>query len=114
MKPSALAILWLARLAEVGYRSIPKEPRLQDQGPSLVNQTCSCQCLCSPGHSRTLDLSLGLVVGVLLASVVFSVCRLSSSRGQAAEGDESFVSPRRRGGGVVQVPSRTAGYCVVC
>ena len=32
MKPSVLAILWLARLAEVGYRHWPKESSSSETG----------------------------------------------------------------------------------
>ena len=110
MKPSVLAILWLARLAEVGYRHWPKESSSSETGYQL-NQTCSCQCLCVESPPAVSTVFWILSSGILLGASISALVIKSASPSSPAHG--SPTSSRRRGGGIITMPARPEGHCVV-
>ena len=109
MKPAGLALLILARLIEVGVRQFPKVQPGEISGP-VVNQTCLCQCECSyTGTSvEGLSFSLGAASGISVFLFWKLVCWASPQIRH-----EPSPSPRRRGGGVVSMPSWADRDCVV-
>lgn len=113
MKPSNVALLWLARLADLSFRSGSHDSRHPESSHHFYNQTCSCQCFCAGTEQRTLDIGLGFALGVLVSWALFGRSSRKAVEVDWVPADVAFASPRRRGGGVVQLPARTAGGRVV-
>ena len=106
MKGLGLAILWLARVAEVGLKnSNLQSPKIY---PSPVNQTCHCNCSCIHSTLALERFPIESFAGTFLALVLWKL--LSWLAGRA---HEPQPSPRRRGAGIVTMPARTTTSCVV-
>ena len=107
MKGAGLVILWLARVVEVGLKNSNLHTPKFVQSP--VNQTCQCTCNCiqPPGFSGILafECFAGTLGSLLCWKLLTWIC--------ASSDYESRPSPRRRGAGVVTVPTRTAPCCMV-
>ena len=109
MKAGSLALLLVSKLAEVGVRNYSRNFESESVTYQSFNQTCLCECHCSPPTSLIFTLITGLLLGFLLGVwLSWALERLSHQR---VHGSSS--SPRRRGGGIVIVPPRPAGHCVV-
>ena len=109
MKATALAILLVSHLAEVGLRTLPKalEAFNADPGAGQVyNQTCVCHCICDSFKYHFPSAILGLLFGLLAGSLIGVVSCQSS---EVVHGYE----PRRRGGGIVIMPPRANCSCLV-
>ena len=104
----ALALLWVARILEAGFKHYPRYPDLPLPTCSS-NHTCWCQCDCQcEGTDKALP---GVLVGFALGLLALTCCQcIWTSRSST---HEPFQSPRRRGGGVVAMPARADRACLV-
>ena len=117
MKPSSLALLWVARLIEVGIRNWRPgtEPELNQYHNVTSSCDCDCFCHCSSQDFHISSFVLGVLAGGVVVGaglVVYSLTKVGCR--PVVVSDESFGSPRRRGGGFVSLPARSESSCVVC
>ena len=100
MKVELAAIVWFLRLLDrAGQKS------------NHVTSTYQCEvvCDCSVDEPHLIALLCGLSIALALV-VVTLACALVNSRRTV---NHEVVSPRRKGGGFVQMPSRPTCSCVL-